>query len=190
MLNHQNNCAQVKPGSRRAQLVPDFRTGHEVIGLFPEMHLGQCAVIPAVADNAVPGGRSSCQVIGLRRACDSGESGHDARLRPLLPEARDVRHVRADQGTGQSDNIDDSQAGRHAVIIPIKGTYAIFFERRRTVDASHYRAERQETGQEKAQRCEREELQRRGWRKRTWQVCPKGIKAKWRWRADCGKKQP
>ena len=46
------------------------------------------------------------------------------------------------------------------------------------VGASHYGAERQETGEQKAQRCVREELQRRGWKEKDLAGLPKGDKSK------------
>ena len=60
MLYHQNSFAQVKPGIALAQVFPDLPALHEVVRLLPELHLGQFAVIPAVADDAVLR-RGSCR---------------------------------------------------------------------------------------------------------------------------------
>jgi len=56
--------------------------------------------------------------------------------------------------------------------------------------ASHYSADRQETTEREAERLVRAELQRRAGRegRKTCRFCSKGIKAKWRWRADCDEK--
>ena len=40
-------------GSCFAQLFPDFAAMHQMIGLLPELHLRQFAIVPAVGDDPV-----------------------------------------------------------------------------------------------------------------------------------------
>src|SRR5438034_10486615 len=62
-------------GFAGAQLVPDFFAVNEPVRLLPELNFGQFAVVPAVADNAVRGGRFAGEIRGLRRAGDGGKRG-------------------------------------------------------------------------------------------------------------------
>ena len=114
MLNHQKQFAHVKMtgtiGGLFAQFIPDFRRLNNVIGLFPEMHLGEFAVKPAIADDAMLRRRCAGEIIGLRGAGDSGKGGRNVRQRAALAESRDSRRMFADERFGQADDVDDAEA--------------------------------------------------------------------------------
>ena len=61
------------------EFVPNFRGANHAVGLLPELHFTERAVIPTVTDDAVHGRRLAGEVIRLRRAGDSGERGADFR---------------------------------------------------------------------------------------------------------------
>ena len=71
------------------------------------MHLGEFAVIPAVADDAVLRGRRAGEIIRLRGAGDGGKGGRNLRQRAALHKLRDARRVFADERLGEADDVDD-----------------------------------------------------------------------------------
>src|SRR5437899_119162 len=81
-----------------------------MVGLFPELHFSQFAMVPTVADDAMLGGRCAGEISGLRSAGDGGKGGHDFGQGAGLAKGADARHRRPDERLGQADDVDDSGA--------------------------------------------------------------------------------
>ena len=93
------------------EVVPDLRGEHDAVGLLPELHLAEGAVVPAVADDAVRARLLAGQIIGLRGAGDGGESRADFRDAALGGARGETWH---DAGTqvpgGETDDVQDRAA--------------------------------------------------------------------------------
>src|SRR5512138_899734 len=74
--------------------------------LFPKMHFGQVAAIPAVAHNAVLGWGQSGEIICLRGAGHSGECRSDARHFAALTETVYSRSSRPEQRSREPNDIE------------------------------------------------------------------------------------
>ena len=89
-----------------AQFLPHLAPLDQVIGLLPKVDLGQPAVVPPVADDAVLRGRQAGQVSGLRRAGDGRERGDNSGLRAFSGKPGDARQVLPEQPTSEADDIE------------------------------------------------------------------------------------
>jgi hypothetical protein len=78
--------------------------------LFPELDLGQLAVEPTVADDAVRVRRGAGQVSGLRSAGDGGKCGFDSGFIAARREFANARGVLTDKRVRKADDIDDGGA--------------------------------------------------------------------------------
>jgi hypothetical protein len=104
-----------EPGDALAEQVPDLGAGDEVVGLFPEVDLGEFAVIPAVADDAVRGGQLAGEIIGLGGAGDCGERRFDEGLGSLLAQVCKGGCICADEGIGEPDDVKECESFGHGV---------------------------------------------------------------------------
>ena len=97
-----------------AQLVPELAPVDEAVGLLPELHFGQLAIIPAVGDDAVLRGLGARDVVRLRGGGEGGKGGVDIDDRAALAERRDARGPIAQKGLGEADNIEHGGAVHRA----------------------------------------------------------------------------
>src|SRR5688572_13212091 len=78
-------------------------------------------MVPAVTDDAVLGRRLAGQIGGLSRTRHRGKGRRDSRQPAAFDEFREMRRVFADEGLGESDDIDD----RGAIHSKVTGTAGI-----------------------------------------------------------------
>ena len=91
---------------------------HQAIGLFPELDLGQFAMIPTVTDDAVRTGQSARQISGLRGTSDRRKNWNYLRAGSALAEPVDARRVRPNNRIREPDHVDDRGASHLASTSP------------------------------------------------------------------------
>ena len=94
----------------RAERVPDFGRLNQVVGLPPKLDLGQVAMVPAIAHDAMLRRRFAGEIIGLGGAGDCGKSGDDMGQRAAGAKRRQARRVLPDQRLGEAHDINDRRS--------------------------------------------------------------------------------
>ena len=94
------------------QALPNLGRRDEMIGLLPELHLGQLAIIPAIGHNAMFTGGLAGKIITLSGAGDGGESGLHKGALSEFAVSPNVGRGGADVSIAQAHDIQDSSAAR------------------------------------------------------------------------------
>ncbi len=92
-------------GFQFAEFLPNFPAMDEMIGLLPELNLGQFAIIPTIGDDAVLRGWRAGEIGGLRGAGDGGKSRNDGGLRAPVQKPADAGRGVAEERFGEANDI-------------------------------------------------------------------------------------
>ena len=93
-----------------AHFLPKFSTLNQMVGLLPELHFREFAIVPAIPDDPMGGSRSAGEVSRLRRAGHRRKSGNDCRASSLLAESVDSGSMGTDERVRKTDNVDNGSA--------------------------------------------------------------------------------
>ena len=102
--------------------LPNLGRRDEMIGLLPELHLGQLAIIPAIGHNAMFTGGLAGKIIALSGAGDGGEGGLHKGSLPEFAVSPNVGCGGADVPIAQAYDIQDGCAAQSGHVGELGGS--------------------------------------------------------------------